>query len=116
MNKVQIEHPEDRYENIFNVYSLENTNGDTYYFYNLTNKVTIPNDLDDSVFDYIKIEAKMPLTDISYRVYKTQYLWWLILTVNKIRNPVKFIQSGSILKVIKPEYLNSVFESIKNKV
>ena len=116
MDKIEISHAQDRYENIFNMYSLSGTNGDIYYFYNILNKLTIPSDLDDSVFEYIRLESNMPLTDVSFKVYQSQYLWWLILIVNKIRNPVKTIQSGSILKIIKPEYLNSVFESIKNKI
>ena len=84
MDKIEINHQQDRYENIFNLYSLKNDNEDYYYFYNILSKVSISDDLDDSVFDYIKIETKMPLTDISFRVYKTQYLWWLILIINKI--------------------------------
>lgn len=116
MEKITIEHPQERYENIFNLYKLDTDNGDTYYFYNILNKVTLPANLDESVFSYIRIEGEMPLTDISFKVYGTQYLWWLILLANNIRNPIKQISPGSVIKVIKVEYLDAVFASIKDKI
>lgn len=116
MEKVSITHPQERYENIFNLYKFNTDKGDTYYFYNILNKVTLPSNLDDSVFSYIRIEGDMPLTDISFKIYGTQYLWWLILLANNIRNPVKKIAPGSVIRIIKVDYLDLVFASIKDKI
>ena len=116
MNKIDIIHDAERYENIFNMYELTNENNDTYAFYNITNKVKIPDNLDASVYDYYKIESEIPLTTLSYKLYKTQHLWWLILLVNNLKNPIKLISGGSTLKVIKPEYLDIIFDSIKQKI
>jgi hypothetical protein len=116
MEKLNLIHDADRYENIFNMYQFNNENGDTYAFYNILSKVTLPSDLDDRIFEYVKVESEMPLTTLSYNLYTTQHLWWLILAVNNIVNPVKLLEAGSIIKVIKVDYLDLVFNAIKQKI
>ena len=115
MEKIEIAHEPDRYENIFNVYQFTNSNNDKYAFYDITSKVKIPKNLDDSVYEYYVVDGEMPLTTLSYRIYKSQYLWWLIMVVNNIKNPVKLLEAGTVIKVIKSDYLNLVFDSIKQK-
>ena len=115
MEKVNITHEPEMYENIFNTYSLENNNGDKYVFYNILNKVSIPNNIDDNVFDRLAVPGHMPLTTISYRIYKTMHLWWLIMVCNNIKNPVKLIAPGTIIRTIKPQYLATVLNSIKQQ-
>lgn len=113
MEKLNIIHPPERYENIFNVYLVENENNNKYAFYNIINKVTLPDDIDESVFEYYTIPSYMPLTTVSYRIYQTMFLWWLIMVVNKIQNPVKALAPGSVIKVIRKEYIDTVLNSIK---
>jgi hypothetical protein len=38
------------------------------------------------------------------------------MAVNNIKNPVRLISGGSKLKIIKPDYLESVLNSIKQKI
>lgn len=116
MEKIQLYHDPERYENIFNLYQLENDNGNKYVFYNILNKVSFPNDLDQNIFEYYKIESKIPLTTLSYNIYNTQHLWWLIMVLNNIKNPVKLIDSGSIIKTVKIDYLDLIFDAIKQKI
>ena len=116
MDKIIIKHDPERYENIFNMYEFKNENNNSYVFYNILNKIEIPENLDESVFEYYKIDSEMPLTTISYRVYQSQHLWWLILAVNNFKNPIKLLERGSIIKVIKINYLDTVLESIKQKL
>ena len=40
MEKITIQHSQERYENIFNMYEVENENSDKYIFYNINNKVS----------------------------------------------------------------------------
>jgi hypothetical protein len=116
MDKIIIKHDPERYENIFNMYEFTNENNDSYVFYNILSKVQLPQDLDESVFEYYKIDSEMPLTTISYRIYQSQHLWWLIMVVNNFKNPVKLLERGSIIKVIKVNYLDTVLESLKQKL
>jgi hypothetical protein len=115
MKQITVQHSQERYENIFNMYEVENENTDRYVFYNITNKVSLPQNLDDSVFDYWTVPGLMPLTTISYKIYNTQHLWWLIMVSNGLKNPVKLFTPGTVIKTIKKEYLNQIFKSISQK-
>lgn len=116
MEQIKINHDIERYENIFNLYELENSEGNKYVFYNILNKVSFPDGLSEALFDYYKIEDKIPLTALSYNIYNTQYLWWLIMAINEIKNPVKCIEPGSVLKILKADYLDLIFDKIKEKI
>lgn len=113
MEQLTLTHPKERYENIFNVYELENSNGNKYVFYNILNKISLPNDIDPAVFEYYTIPGNLPFTTISFSIYGTISLWWLILLTNGIRNPTKLLAPGTKIKVIKREYLPIVLASIQ---
>ena len=110
-----------RYENIFHVFETEKQSTDKkynnkYYFYNILNKVSIPSDVDPNIFQYYKIDKPYPWTTISYRIYTTQFLWWLIAISNNIRNPVIIPKTGDVIRVIKPDYVSLVLNSIKGQI
>jgi|TARA_X000001316_G_C910885_1_gene26247 hypothetical protein len=102
-----------RYENIFKVYEVDEKN---FYYYNILKKIKLPEDLDNNLFDFIQLNKNLPLTTISYEIYGTTYLWWLILLVNNISNPVKNLPSGKKIKYIKNNVLKEVLDSIKNQL
>lgn len=96
-------------ENLFNVY-----NNGSNYFYNLIGTVNIPQDLDAETYvDYTVPANNMPWTLISYKVYSTIDLWWLICSINNIKDPTKFPTAGTVLKVLTPDYVSSILEAIK---
>ena len=98
-----------RYENIFNVYQ----NGSNQYFYNLLRKINFPDNMDETYYTtYIVSSDYLPYTYISYKVYGTIYLWWLICAFNHITNPVQFPPANTTLKILKPEYARSVIQSL----
>ena len=99
-----------RYENIFKVYQDENT----YYFYNILKNINFPNDLDINLYYTRYINFDLPLKIISYNIYGTTELWWLILVVNHILNP--FIKGIKTVKIIKKEYLNDILNNIKEQL
>jgi hypothetical protein len=101
-----------RYENIFKLYQRGENN---YFFYNILKKLKLPEDINEDVFDYIKYTTALPLTTLSYRIYGTTYLWWLILIVNNIKNPIA-IESGTRIKFIKKEFLKIVLQSITDQL
>lgn len=116
MNKININHDSSLYENLFNMYEVTNSNSDSYAFYNILNKSALPNDIDDSIYDYYRIEYDIPLTILSYNIYNDISLWWLIMLVNKLDNPVINLQQGSIIKVVKPQYVPEFTKSIKERI
>lgn len=99
------------YENIFNVYREDNE----FYAYNILKSVHIPTDIDEDYIMYIRVTGKQTWVNISYSVYNTIQLWWLICVTNGIHNPVINPRPSTLLKVIKPEYVQSVLDRVKLK-
>lgn len=100
-----------RYENLFNIYQ----NDEDQYFYNILAKVNFPENLDESYYDTYTIpNSDMPFTLISYKLYGTILLWWLICSVNKIQNPTYFLKAGTQIKVLKPALVSAVIQQINN--
>lgn len=105
----------ERYENIFKVYTTSNDNGDTYMYYNILNKVKLPKEIDSEYLGEYTLISKLPWTSISYDVYGTQYLWWLIFIINNYTSPFILPEPGSIITIIKKEYIDSVISQISIK-
>jgi len=100
-----------RYENLFNVYQ----NNNDQYFYNILSKVNFPTNLDSTYFDtYVIPNRNMPYTLISYKLYGTILLWWLICSANNITNPVFYLEPGTKIKVLKPDLVSAVVRLINN--
>jgi hypothetical protein len=99
------------YENIFKVYKKDN-----YYFYNILKKVSLDGILRQGVFYNQRIDRRIPYTGLSYMVYDTIDLWWLICIVNNIRNPVQLPPAGGTLKIIYPKLVNNVIKNIKSQL
>jgi len=98
---------DNRYENIFNMGTNNN-----YFFYNIIKTIKFPEELDSNIFDYKIINQKLPYTAVSYNVYGTQNLWWLILLSNNITNPVDVITPGTRLKIIKSKFVKDIINTI----
>ena len=96
-----------RYENIFKV-----AQSDKYFFYNITKKVTFPEDLSTDIFFQMAPTARMPWTTLAHQVYGDQNLWWLICCVNKIQNPINNPTPGRTYKFIKPTYVSRILVEI----
>jgi hypothetical protein len=105
-----------------NEYSFESfmrvyLNKDNQFFYNLlTTQISFDGELDPSTYYVITINRRVPWTTISYDEYRDISLWWLILAVNKIRNPVEFPVPGTELKMLYPEYVRKVIDRINEKL
>lgn len=97
------------YENIFNMYKVDN-----FYAFNILKTVILPEDLDPKLFDWVIIDRKMSWTNLSFLEYGTIKLWWLICLTNNIKNPVQFPTQGIRVKVIKKDVVPQILRQIKN--
>jgi len=97
-----------RYERIFKLYTTEQNQ----YYYNLLQSIYLPDDIDDTKVFFMHVQQNQPWTTISFKAYGTIELWWLIMLVNKIYNPLKGAQSGTVLKIIKQEYVSVILKEI----
>jgi len=102
-----------RYENIFKVYQ---TGDKDFYYYNILNKIEIPEDMSGGLISSVKLDRNIPLTTLSYNLYGTTHLWWLILIVNKIQNPVKDLPCGYDVKYVKKNFIKTVISSITSQL
>jgi hypothetical protein len=99
-----------QYENIFNIYKDDNG----MYFYNLLQNVVLPT-LPESYTHLIITEIGDTWTKLSWDAYGTIHLWWVILLVNNITNPLQLPEPGTTLKFIRREYLGYLIKSINLK-
>ena len=96
-----------RYENIFKVYNVGEKN---FFYYNINKKISVPDNLDS------RLPQGLPLTTLSYNAYGTIDLWWLILIVNNITNPIKDLPAGKKIKLVKPQYIEQVLDTIESQL
>lgn len=103
-----------RFENIF---KINQTEENKYYFYNIMRTVRLTtDDLDDRYIFLFNVDRIMPYTTLSYNFYDTIDLWWLICVVNNIDNPVKFIEPGTTLRMIKKQHVSTIVAAIKKQL
>lgn len=101
-----------RYENIFSVHTVDN-NDKKFYYYNITNKIQLPETIDKIFLNSIVFDTTIPLTIASYKIYGTQFLWYVLYMLNtNTSTPRFFAEAGEELLFIKPEYLNNIISTL----
>jgi len=103
-----------KYENIFKVFQTETNK---YYYYNITRTVRVATeDLDKTFYYKHKVNRSISYTALSYSIYGTIDLWWLICIINSIDDPVSFITPGTEIKLIKPKQVRNIIDTIKKQL
>lgn len=106
---------QERYENIFKVYEIEKSPSNFYYFYNILKKIEIPATLNRDIVSKLDINVKLPWTTLSYKLYGTQYLWWLLFLLNKPKN-IFYAEAGNEIEYVKADYISQVVDSIRAQI
>jgi hypothetical protein len=87
-------------------------------FFNIIKSYKVNDDIltNISFFDTYETEGESQVwwENISYEIYGTPYLWWVIPLFNDVVNPFEEIEAGDNLKVLKPEYLYTVFKDMED--
>lgn len=104
-----------RYEQIFNQYKLIKDSDNSYLFFNILNKITIPDSLNEDLFGTITLNHKLPWTTFAYKIYGDISLWWLIYIINKPEN-IFHAEAGLEYKYILPRYLDLVLNNISQQI
>ena len=99
------------YENIFKVNLLENKDKN-FYFYNTLNKVIFPDNLDGSIYKEVTVQADTPWTTLSFNLYGTINLWWVVYLINKPKY-IFLAKGGTTIKYITPGAITSILNSMK---
>jgi nucleoid-associated protein YgaU len=101
----------ENFENIFNIYQDK----DSMYFYNILQTIQIPLDLPEGYYDTYNVGYEDTWPYISYKLYRTPNLWWLITHANNIVNPTKIPTPGTTLKVFKSGVVKIILEQISTQ-
>lgn len=104
-----------RYENIFKIYTVDKGLKDKYYFYNILNKVAIPDSIDKGLIDSVKLTKRLPWTTFSFQLYGTIQLWWLIVILNKPKN-IFYAEPGITYKYFKQSNIDTILTNIIDQV
>lgn len=64
-------------------------------------------------YDSYEVENDAWWDNISWDVYGTPYLWWLIALMNDIVNPFEELEVGDNVKVLRSEHLHTVLKDIE---
>jgi hypothetical protein len=102
-----------KFENFLRIYE----NQDGQYFYNLlSTSINIDQELTPAAYYEISVRSSVPWTTLSYNEYRTIHLWWLIMEVNNIKNPLDYPTPGTKLRILFPQYAKYVLDKIAEKV
>tara|TARA_R110000851_G_scaffold7740_2_gene29784 strand:+ start:765 stop:1133 length:369 start_codon:yes stop_codon:yes gene_type:complete len=99
------------YENIFKVNIIENKDKN-FLFYNTLNKVIFPDNLSGDTYDELTVQVDTPWTTLSFNLYGTINLWWVVYLINKPKY-IFLAKSGSTVKYITPGAIRSILNSMK---
>lgn len=105
--------PEDL-ANAFNIHA-DLTLGEHYKVYNI-NKTVVLKGLDDIVlnsFEYYQVQSNDTWNLISYKIYGTIQLWWLILKINKINNAMIEPKVGWVIKILPKSIISDILIQMK---
>lgn len=94
---------EELLENIFNVYQK-----DGMYFYNILQSIQFPDNLPSNLFETYKIVYGDTWPFISYKTLKSPNMWWILLMVNKIQNPLEPLLPGNFILVPREEVVREI--------
>jgi len=102
--------------NMFNVYPDQTLDDPTYRTFNM-NRAVVFNNLNKTPEIYFNKYTPREYdcwTLISYNLYSTIELWWLVCKVNGIIDPTVEPNTFTELKILRKEYVTSVLQSLRS--
>ena len=80
-------------------------------FMNIFKSVKINEDdqTDILAYDTYEVSEDEFWDNISYIVYGTPFLWWVVALMNDVSNPFEELEAGTNIKILKPENLQILF-------
>lgn len=99
------------YANLFDVINK----GEKSYF-NLCKNINFKNldYLSTELFTIYEVKENDTWTGISYKIYNTIDLWWLICKFNEVKNPFDELTVGRILRIPSDELVEIIINAIQN--
>jgi hypothetical protein len=99
-----------QYDNIFNTHIDESG----LYYYNMYNSIKLPENFSKATYDIHTFREGDYWTKLASKYYGNKKLWWVILVANNIINPLKLPETGTELKILKPEAVSLILNEVLN--
>lgn len=83
-------------------------------FVNIFKSVTVNEDAqsDILIYDTYEVAEGEYWDNISYEVYGTPFLWWVVALMNNVSNPFEELEAGQNVKILRLENLQTVFDDM----
>lgn len=65
-----------------------------------------------SMYYVYEVEHNEWFEYIAHKVYGNVYLWWIVALMNDIINPFEELEPGTLLKILKKEYITQVLRDL----
>lgn len=100
---------------MFNVYPDESISKKNHYIYNIMRTLYIINlkDIPKSFFKYYTVKRGDTWNLISYTLYGTVELYWLVMKLNEVKDPTFEPQVGKFLRYVSKENINQILDALK---
>jgi hypothetical protein len=88
---------------------------DGKYHYDILSTINFPEDMSVQTYDLYIPNGKEAWTTISYRFYGTIKLWWIIVSFNRIMNPMDFPDGETKIKIPNITTIRYIIDKINNQ-
>jgi nucleoid-associated protein YgaU len=102
-----------RFENFFNIYKDSDND---FNYYNLLRSINIFPAEDTDVEESYVIKYSDTWLSISYNIYNTIELWWIICAYNQIQNPTTMPEPGTVIKILKASYISAIINELNKQI
>jgi hypothetical protein len=75
-------------------------------------KLNKDNEVNLAFFETYETENDDWWDTISYKIYGTPHLWWVVALFNEVVNPFEEMDEGLNLKILKPIFIFSLFKDM----
>lgn len=99
------------FDNFFYVYKDKRQN----YVYNLNKSLYL--EINDNIVENYQITHNMYWPVVSYKIYGTTHLAWLLMKLNKVdaKNLFNILRPGDVVKYLDKEYVANIIEVIHDE-
>ena len=100
---------------MFHVYVSEDSEGNKINVYNTMRTIYFSNidNIPKSYFEYYKVMNNDSWNLISYKLYGTIELWWMIVKLNNIPDPTFEPEEDTYIRYITKEKVNQVLDLLR---
>lgn len=88
---------------------------DTTKFINIWRSFSLNDDATTNIlyYDTYEVGSDAWWDNISYDIYGTPELWWVVAMMNDVVNPFEELEEGSNIKYLREDYLYVLFKDIE---